>query len=64
MVKMGISRSVAKRIAGNQVDMISQKTLTKLCKVLNCTPDDAQEYEPTKAELEKGKLALLELAKK
>lgn len=63
MVKMDISRSVATRIAANQVDMISQKNLTKLCKALNCTPNDAQEYEPTEAEVEKGELALLELAK-
>ena len=63
MVKMGISRGVATRIAENRVDMISRKNLTILCKALNCTPDDALEYEPTEAEKEKGELALLALGK-
>ena len=63
MVKRNISRGVAQNIAVDNCDSISLKHLLILCRELNCTPDDALEYEPTKAEKEKGELALLDLSK-
>jgi len=63
MVKIGISRSVAYRIAHNLCDMISLENLTILCRALNCTPDDALEFTPTEAEKEKDSLSLLVLKK-
>lgn len=63
MVKVGISRGVASRIANNKANMISLKNLEKLCRALNCTPDDALEFTPTEAEKKKDSLALLILKK-
>ena len=43
--------------------MISLRNLEILCRALNCTPDEALEFTPTEAEVEKDALALLAVKK-
>ena len=39
---------MSKRIAYEKIDKIFISDLYRLCKVLNCTPNDLMEYEPGK----------------
>ena len=59
--KLLISRDVAYRIAHNKCDKISLKTLTKVCRALNCTPDDALEFVPTESDKKSPNLGMLAL---
>ena len=60
---IGFRHDIAHRLANDKCDKIALEHVNKLCHGLNCTPDDALEYEPTEAEVDKGELALLALGK-
>lgn len=44
----GIGYSVIQRIYNNQVERIEFEVLDKLCKYLECTPNDILEYKETR----------------
>lgn len=41
----GISHATIYKISNNDTSMISLKNLGKICKALNCTPNDILEFE-------------------
>jgi len=46
LVKNGLSSNFAHRMARNKLNSCSLPHLEKVCKLLNCTPNDLIEWEP------------------
>ena len=46
LTKQGISANIAHRLTTGQYDKISLQILEKLCRALNCTPNDIYRFTP------------------
>ncbi len=45
LMKMGFSHDIAKRLSTDKVSHLKMSHLSKLCEVLNCTPNDLMYYD-------------------
>lgn len=64
LVKHGIPRGIASRIANNKTNMITLKHLEEVCLLLNCTPDDLLEWKPANKKEDSPDTALYILKRK
>jgi DNA-binding Xre family transcriptional regulator len=62
LVKHGISSNIAHRLVAGQTDKISLKILEKLCRALNCTPNDIYRFVPNNDTDKSERLALNKIA--
>ena len=58
LTKHGISNNLAHRITSGQYDKVSLEVMEKLCRALNCTPNDIYRFTPD-SETDKTELLAL-----
>ncbi len=63
LVKNGITYNIANRIAAGSVDKISLRIMEKVCRVLNCTPNDIYNFTPDNEADKSEHNALMALSK-
>lgn len=62
LVKHGISQNIAHRLTTGQYDKMSLEILEKLCRALNCTPNDIYRFAPDTDADKNELLALTKIA--